>query len=351
MIIFARMNPIFMHRCMELALRGAGRVSPNPLVGCVIVHKNQIIGEGYHQKYGEAHAEVNAIANVNQPELLKDSTLYVNLEPCAHYGKTPPCAPMIVGKKIPRVVIANRDPFNEVNGKGIDILRAAGVEVTVGCEKVAGGWLNRRFFTFHQKKRPYIILKFAQSADGFLDKNRAPEDIGVNWITAPETQYLTHRWRSEEDAILIGTQTALKDNPSLTTRRVEGTSPTRLLIDRELRVPKSSKIFKPDAATVVFNSVKSTDQDHIKFVKCDFEKPLLPQITEWCHDKNIMSIMVEGGAATLQRFIDLNLWDESRILTGEARFDEGLAAPKPIGQITEQFIYGPDSVTILTPIK
>lgn len=351
MIIFARMNPIFMHRCMELALRGAGRVSPNPLVGCVIVHKNQIIGEGYHQQYGEAHAEVNAIANVKQPELLKDSTLYVNLEPCAHYGKTPPCAPLIVENKIPRVVIANRDPFDEVDGKGIDILRKAGIDVTVGCEKESGEWLNRRFFAFHQKKRPYIILKFAQSSDGFLDKKRAPEDMGVNWITAPETQYLTHRWRSEEDAILIGTQTALKDNPSLTTRRVEGKSPTRLLIDRELRVPKDSKIFKPDAVTVVFNSLKSTDQDHIQFVKCNFEKPLLPQITDWCYDKKIQSIMVEGGAATLQRFIDLNLWDESRILTGEARFGDGLSAPKPIGQITEQFTCGPDSVTILTPIK
>ncbi len=335
---------------MELARRGAGRVSPNPLVGCVIVHKNHIIGEGYHQQYGKAHAEVNAIANVKQPELLRDSTLYVNLEPCAHFGKTPPCAPLIVEKKIPRVVIANRDPFAEVDGKGIDILRQAGVEVILDCEKESGEWLNRRFFTFHRKKRPYIILKFAQSADGFLDKKRSPEDIGVNWITAPETQYLTHRWRSEEDAILIGTQTALKDDPSLTTRRLEGPSPTRLLIDRELRVPLNSKIFQPEAPTIVFNSVKSENHDRIQFVHCDFEKTLLPQITDWCYAHKIQSIMVEGGANTLQRFIDLNLWDESRILTGEARFGDGLAAPKPIGQIEEQFTFGPDLVTILTPV-
>lgn len=336
-----------MHRCLELARNGCGKVSPNPLVGCVIVEGGTIIGEGYHQKFGEAHAEVNAIKAVADTERLKNATLYVNLEPCSHFGKTPPCAPLIIQNKIPRVVIANRDPFAEVAGKGIALLRNAGVEVTIGCEQEAGTWLNRRFFTFHEKKRPYIILKAAQSANGFMDRERKPDDRGVNWITAPDTQYLTHTWRSCEDAILIGTRTALIDNPSLTVRRVKGKSPHRLLIDRKLIVAETAELYKDDAQITVFNEEKEAQSAHRQWVKLDFNQPLVPQILDWGYAHNIQSIIIEGGAHTIQQFVDANLWDEARIITGAPVFNNGLATPKIGGDVVEQYSLGPDQITII----
>jgi len=346
--IFARMNAKFMNRCMDLALRGSGHAAPNPLVGCVIVHKNQIIGEGYHRKYGQAHAEVNAIASVKNPELLRESTLYVNLEPCAHYGKTPPCAHLIAEKGIKKVVVAMRDPFDAVNGKGIDILRQSGIEVIEDCEREAGEWLNRRFFTFHRNQRPYVILKFARSADGYIDRERKPGNRGVNWITAPETQYLTHTWRSEEAAILVGTQTALIDNPSLTVRKVKGPSPLRLLIDPILEVPGDAAIFSNDANTVVFNAAETSETQNVRRVQLDFNSDVVPQIMKWCYNQHIQSLLVEGGAHTLQSFVDQKIWDEARILTGTPVFGTGLPAPEINGHMREHYFSGPDEISILT---
>lgn len=345
------MNSQFMNRCIELALRGSGKVAPNPLVGCTIVHNNRIIGEGFHQKYGGAHAEVNAIRSVKNKELLRESVLYVNLEPCAHHGKTPPCADLIVKNRIPRVVISNRDPFEAVNGKGIEKLREAGVEVELGIEAMAGEWLNRRFFTFHRKKRPYILLKFARSTDGFLDKARSKNDRGVHWITSETTQYLTHSWRAEESAILVGKRTALTDNPSLTVRRVKGSSPLRLLIDRRLEVPDNAAIYSSDARTVVFNAQKSEQKGHLTWVQLEFDRPIIPQLMAWCYQNVILSVLVEGGANTLQQFIDQSLWDEARILTGESVFHSGLPAPEVPGEVIENFFSGPDKVQILVPKK
>lgn len=348
MVIFAAMDSQYMKRCLELALRGSGYVSPNPLVGCVIVENNFIIGEGYHTAFGEPHAEVMAISSVEDPSRLKNATLYVNLEPCAHHGKTPPCAPMIVEKGIRKVVIANRDPFAEVDGKGMSLLREAGVEVVTDCEKEAGWWLNRRFFTFHTKKRPYLIIKAAQSANGMMDTDRLPEDRGVNWITAPETQYLTHRWRTEEDAILVGTRTALIDNPELTARKHTGPSPHRLLIDRELQVTSTFSIFKGDVPTTVFNGTKDGNEGNLTWVQLDFEESIIPQILAWCYRANLQSILVEGGAQTIAGFVESQAWDEARIITGRPVFEKGLPTPEIGGHGKESFDVGFDRVNIIT---
>jgi diaminohydroxyphosphoribosylaminopyrimidine deaminase / 5-amino-6-(5-phosphoribosylamino)uracil reductase len=336
-----------MERCLQLAQKGLGSVSPNPLVGCVIVFDGQIIGEGYHQKIGEAHAEVNAINSVKDLSLLKKSTLYVNLEPCAHHGLTPPCANLIIEKGIPHVVIANNDPFEKVNGKGVELLRAAGVEVEIGIEAEAGRWLNRRFFTFHEQKRPYVILKFARSEDGFMDSSRSVSETGVRWITAPASQRITHLWRSEEDAIIVGTRTALIDNPSLTTRAISGKNPLRLLIDRNLVVPEHAMIFSNEAQTVVFNAIKTEKSELCNWVALNFYEPLAPQILNWCYKHKVQSLIVEGGAYTLQHFIDQNLWDEARILTGSVQLNNGLRAPLLSGLVFNQFESGPDRITLL----
>lgn len=337
-----------MHRCFELARQGSGRVSPNPLVGCVIVENGEIIGEGFHQKFGGPHAEVNAIESVKDAERLKRATLYVNLEPCSHFGKTPPCADLIVSHGIPKVVIANRDPFAEVNGKGIDILQKARIEVVAGFEKEAGAWLNRRFFTFHEKKRPYIILKAAQSVNGYMDRERNEGDTGINWITSPETQYLTHSWRSKEDAILIGTRTALTDNPSLTARRISGKNPHRLLIDQNLVVGEDAEIYNNSASTTVFNAVKDSSNGNIKLVKLDFNREVIPQILEYAWVEQLQSIIVEGGAFTIDQFIMSQLWDEARIIIGQAVFDGGLETPEIPGNPVESYTSGLDQINVIT---
>ncbi len=336
-----------MHRCFDLARHGGGKVSPNPLVGSVIVHNEQIIGEGFHTQFGQAHAEVNAVNAVVDQQLLQNATLYVNLEPCAHFGKTPPCASLIIDKKIPRVVIANRDPFARVDGKGIEMLRTAGVDVITGLLEKEGAWLNRRFFTFHREKRPYIILKFAQSANGFMDRLRKPDEKGINWITTRETQYLTHSWRSEEDAILIGSQTALIDNPSLTVRRVNGKSPHRLLIDRNLTVSENNAVYKGPTNTTVFNALRNGKKDHITFVQLDFLRDVVPQILKWAHHNNLQSILVEGGARTLSHFLTSELWDEARILTGSVIFDGGIPAPMLKGDPITHYLTGTDRINVI----
>ncbi len=320
-------------RCLELAKQGTGNVAPNPMVGCVIIHKNKVIAVGYHEKYGEAHAEVNAINSVIDKSLLKESTLYVNLEPCAHTGKTPPCADLIIKHQIPNVVIGCIDSYSEVAGKGVEKLKTAGVNVTVGVLEEKAKELNKRFFTFHNKKRPYIILKWAETKDGFIDLDRPfdsnqDDKIVDNWITSPYSKKLVHQWRSEEQAIMIGTNTAINDNPELTVREVDGNNPLRVVLDLNLRLPQHLNILDGSTPTLVFNYSKSEKQNNLEFVKIDKAEDLLPQILKELYQRNILSIIIEGGAKLLQTFIDQNLWDEAKVFIGEKEFKSGLKAPK-----------------------
>lgn len=319
----------YMQRCIELAQSGAGSVSPNPMVGCVIVHENRIIGEGFHRKYGEAHAEVNAMNSVANPELLKESTLYVSLEPCAHHGRTPPCTDLIIEKQIPRVVIGTADSSPQVAGKGIQKLKEAGIEVVSGVLGQECHELNKRFFTFHEKKRPYIILKWAQTSDGFIDIDRESENFGEpTWITGSLALRLVHKIRAEEDAILVGTNTALKDNPALSVRNWAGNSPLRIVIDRELKLPKTLKFFDNAQKTLIFNAQKTEKKDSTEWLKLDFSKDIIPQmLTELFHRK-ILSLIVEGGKQLLESFISGGYWDEAQVFAGNRFFSKGIEAPK-----------------------
>jgi len=317
-----------MTRCLELAKQGMGKVAPNPMVGCVIVYNNDIIAVGYHEKFGEAHAEVNAINSVIDKSLLKESTLYVNLEPCSHFGKTPPCSDLIIKHQIPNVVIGSLDTHSKVSGKGIERLKAAGINVSVGILEDKCKELNKRFFTYHEKKRPYIILKWAETKDGFIDVNRKEKNKKYdNWITSPFSKKLVHQWRSEEQAIMIGTNTAINDNPKLTVREVEGKNPLRVVLDLDLRLPENLNIFDESTPTLVVNSIKSEIKQNLEFVKIDKNKELLSQILSELYKRNILSVIIEGGAQLLQSFIDQNLWDEAKIFIGNKTFSEGLKAP------------------------
>ena len=320
-------NTRYMLRCLELAEKGLGSVAPNPMVGSVVVHEGNIIGEGYHQQYGEAHAEVNALASVQNKDLLTESTLFVNLEPCSHYGKTPPCCDLLIEKKIKKVVIACQDSNPQVAGKGIERLKQAGIEVICGILEKEARALNKRFFTFHERKRPYIILKWAQSKDGFLSK-KPPFTRAENWITGPESQQLVHAWRAQEQAILVGTQTAILDNPALTVRLCKGKNPIRILIDQDLQVPITQAIFSEEAETIVFTQKQIVYPNRISLVKLDFSQPVIEQILGYLYHAKISSLIVEGGAYTLQQFIASGLWDEARVFTGNSVFNEGIAAPK-----------------------
>ena len=304
-------HEIYMQRCLDLAQKALGKTYPNPMVGCVIVHNDVIIGEGFHEKAGEAHAEINAINSVTNPELLKESTIYVSLEPCAHFGKTPPCASKIVEIGFKKVVIGTVDSHDKVNGKGKQIIEDAGIEVVSGVLEKQCKELNKRFFTFHQKQRPFIILKWAESADGFLDKDFKPTQIGN-----PLTKQFVHQLRSQEHAILVGTQTALTDNPSLTTREVVGRNPVRILIDFELKVPRDFNLYNKEAHTIVFNSVKESIEENITFIKIAREN-FLENLMQKLFEQQIQSVIIEGGRFTLQQFIDKNLWDETIIIKNE----------------------------------
>jgi diaminohydroxyphosphoribosylaminopyrimidine deaminase / 5-amino-6-(5-phosphoribosylamino)uracil reductase len=324
------MKPEFyMHRCLELAKRGSGFVAPNPIVGAVLVYNDRIIGEGWHNKYGEAHAEVNCLASVKEKDrgFIVQSTMYVSLEPCAHTGKTPPCADMIIRNNILTVVIGCRDPFPEVNGKGIEKLQSAGVKVTVGVLETKCKELNKRFFTFHQLQRPYVILKWAQTADGFIAA--MPDAAGGRLLISNEySNRMVHQWRSEETAILVGTNTALQDDPELTTRLWPGASPIRSVMDMNLRLPATLKIFDNAVPTIVFNGIKKEEQGHLRFYKLDKNESLVPQLIKALYELNIQSVLVEGGATLLQSFIDTGLWDEIRIITNsKLKIGNGLAAP------------------------
>lgn len=341
-------HEIFMRRCLELAELGAGLVSPNPMVGAVVVHDGKIVGEGYHQKYGEAHAEVNAIAQVtakfdNAAELLKQSTIYVSLEPCAHYGKTPPCADLIIKHQIAVVVVGTRDPFPQVDGKGIEKLEAAGVEVISGVLEQECQWLNRRFFTKVQKHRPYIILKWAQTNDGFF----APADGSQFWITGAESRRLVHKWRSEEDAILVGKNTAAIDNPQLNVRYWEGRSPKRVVIDRRLELNKTLNIFDQTVETLVFNEVEFNVDGKNKYIALeDFERYVPQYILYQLYLQDIQSVIIEGGARTLQTFIEAGLWDEARIFTGKTVLTNGIKSPQITGILAGESSVGDDHLTI-----
>ena len=327
-------NEKLMYRCLQLAKLGAGNTAPNPMVGCVIVCNGKIIGEGYHQKYGEPHAEVNAINSVSNVELLKKSTLYVTLEPCAHFGLTPPCSDLIVANRIPKVVIGTIDPFTKVAGKGIEKLKKAGIEVEVGILEKECRELNKRFFTFHEKKRPYIILKWAETLDGFIDVERTDKEFGEpTWITGKGALQRVHEIRAIEDAIFVGTNTALKDNPTLTVRHCSGRNPIRVLLDNHLRLPKHLNLFDGTVKTIVFNSQKNEEIENTSFVKIDFNKNILTQILDDLYNKNILSVIVEGGKQLLESFINDNIWDEAHQFIGNKYFYKGIKAPQISGII------------------
>ncbi|MCW8896806.1 MAG: bifunctional diaminohydroxyphosphoribosylaminopyrimidine deaminase/5-amino-6-(5-phosphoribosylamino)uracil reductase RibD [Flavobacteriales bacterium] len=317
----------YMLRCLQLAKKGIRNVYPNPMVGCVIVYKNTIIGEGYHKNYGEAHAEVNAINSVKNKSLLAESTIYISLEPCAHFGKTPPCADLIVQHKIPHVVIGCIDTYAEVAGKGIEKLKKAGIKITLGVLEKECLAINKRFFTFHNKKRPYIILKWAQTQDGFIDIDRQKNFLHDNWITCAASKKLVHKWRSEEHAIMIGTNTALNDNPSLTVREWKGKNPIRVVLDLNLRLPKNLTIFNDEAPIIVFNSLKNEVAKNITYIKIESTENILQQCMYKLYEQQITSIFIEGGAQLLQSFINENLWDEAKVFTGNKTFEKGLKAP------------------------
>ncbi|RCH56079.1 bifunctional diaminohydroxyphosphoribosylaminopyrimidine deaminase/5-amino-6-(5-phosphoribosylamino)uracil reductase RibD [Mucilaginibacter hurinus] len=340
----------YMQRCLQLAELGAGAVSPNPMVGAVIVHDGKIIGEGYHQRYGEAHAEVNAINQVisnylNYAELLAQATIYVSLEPCAHYGKTPPCADLIIKHHIPRVVIGCRDPFTQVDGKGIEKLLEAGIDVTTGIMEAECQWLNRRFFTKVQKHRPYIILKWAQTRDGYF----APADKCQYWITGTEARKLVHKWRAEEDAILVGKNTVAIDNPQLNTRFWKGRSPKRVVIDRRLELSRELHVFDQSVETIVFNDHRTDVDGKIKYIALeDFDRFVPQYILYQLYLQDVQSVIIEGGVYTLNTFIEAGLWDEARIFTGSGDLLRGMKAPEISGHHVSGVMIGADSVRIIT---
>lgn len=316
----------YMQRCLELASLGLGQVAPNPMVGCVIVHDGKIIGEGYHQACGQAHAEVNAISSVEDESLLPHSALYVNLEPCAHFGKTPPCADLILEVGIPMVYIACSDPFAEVAGRGIVKLKQAGVHVEVGVLERPALELNKRFFTFHQKKRPYVILKWAETSDGFVDCLRADRSTPPLRITGDTAKILSHQWRAEECAILTGANTAKLDNPYLTVRSAHGKNPIRIVIDRDLSLSPALNLFNADADTIIINELKDARQDHLQWTRVASVADMKVVIQTLWSD-NIQSVLVEGGPSTQHELIRVGLWDEVRRYVSPKNILEGVRAP------------------------
>jgi diaminohydroxyphosphoribosylaminopyrimidine deaminase/5-amino-6-(5-phosphoribosylamino)uracil reductase len=315
-----------MRRCLELAEKAAGHTAPNPMVGAVLVHDNIIIGEGYHQQFGGPHAEVNCIQAVPQElrHLIPDSVMYVSLEPCAHHGKTPPCADLIIHHHIAKVIVGCRDPFVEVDGKGIEKLVAAGVKTETGIMEEECKDINKRFFTFHTVHRPYVILKWAQTGDGKIG------NTGNNrlHITGSSTNHLVHKWRSEESSIMVGTNTAGMDNPRLTNRLWSGLSPTRIVIDLDLRLPASLHVFDGTTRTIIFNTRKQEEQNNILYYAISRDVPIVQQILRALYLLKILSVIVEGGAQLLQSFIDEGLWDEVRMITNHSLvLNGGVAAP------------------------
>lgn len=317
----------YMSRCIELARKGMGNVAPNPMVGAVIVHNGKIIGEGYHRQCGEAHAEVNAIASVKDESLLKDATIYVSLEPCSHYGKTPPCSELIIRKGIPRVVVGCLDPFPEVSGRGIRMLRDAGVKVVTGVLEKEAQALNPAFMTFQLLKRPYIYLKWAQSADGFLDVLRNDVSVPAATLSSAETMRRVHHLRSNVSAIMVGIRTALLDNPSLTTRHWAGNSPVRVVIDKKLQIPSHYHLLDGKVKTLVFTDCEAVSRECLEYIRIDYSKNILLQILQELYVRKLNSLMVEGGTALLESFLKEDLWDEMWVETTPVKLFSGVKAP------------------------
>ncbi|NDP20065.1 MAG: bifunctional diaminohydroxyphosphoribosylaminopyrimidine deaminase/5-amino-6-(5-phosphoribosylamino)uracil reductase RibD [Paludibacter sp.] len=317
----------YMQRCLQLAHYGGGFVAPNPMVGAVLVCDNKIIGEGYHQRFGDAHAEPNAINSVLNKELLKKSTMYVNLEPCSFYGKTPPCADLIVRHGIPRVVIGTLDPNPKVSGRGVEILRKAGIEVICGILEVECRELNKRFFIFQEQKRPYVLLKWAQTQDGFIDRVRTDSSQAPLQISNKITKQLTHKMRSENQSILVSTNTVVLDNPSLTVRNWSGKNPIRIAIDRQGRIPTDYHIFDGIVPTIVFTDIIKSNQKNVEFESIKFDKNILQTILQKLVEKNIHSVLVEGGAKLLNNFIESGLWDEANVEVSNQKVEVGISAP------------------------
>lgn len=332
----------YMARCLQLARCGSGHTRPNPMVGAVVVSGGRIIGEGFHRRGGEAHAEVNAIAAVKEERLLENATLYVSLEPCSHWGKTPPCASLILEKRIPRVVIGCLDPFPEVSGRGVRMLREAGVEVVTGVLEKEAWELNKAFMTLQTEGRPYVILKWAESADGFIDRNRTAVSEAPARLSSPETLRRVHKLRSEVGAIMVGTRTALLDNPSLTVRHWAGLSPLRVAIDRSGCIPASSHLLDGSAPTLIFTADgKLSDRPNVTYVQADFNRPLLPRVMAELAVRKIDSLLVEGGARLLGSFLEAGLWDEARVETAPICLGTGVKAPAMNGDFmsaTKEFI-------------
>jgi len=350
MLNFAKLNDLntYMHRCLELAKKGLGKVSPNPMVGAVLVYEDKIIGEGFHEFYGGPHAEVNCIESVSAEQKINipNSTLFVSLEPCNHFGKTPPCTDLIIKNRIQKVIIACKDPFEKVNGIGIEKLKSAGVEVIVGVLEKEAIELNKRFFTYHQQKRPYIILKWAQSKDGYI----ALENSSNLKISNTYSNQLVHQWRSEEAAILVGTNTAIKDNPQLTTRLVKGKNPLRICIDKSLQLPQNSNLLDQSAPTFIFNFLEEKTEGINQYIKLEPSLDFISQLLETLYNKGFSSLIVEGGAKLINTFIQTNTWDEARIITNtNLELSNGIQAPSILNaEIKERFILEGDEVVFMT---
>ena len=330
-----------MRRCLQLAANGRGRVSPNPMVGAVVVCDDEIIGEGFHRQYGKAHAEVNAINSVKDKSLLSRSTIYVSLEPCSHYGKTPPCSQLIIDSKIPKVVVATLDPYHKVSGRGIKMLREAGAEVVIGVLEKEAQELNKEFFVSQTEERPYIYLKWAQTSDGFIDKVRIKgEPVVPTPISNEQTKILVHKLRAEVDAIMIGTNTAINDNPSLTTRLWSGNNPVRIVLDRSRRIPTNYHLFDNIVKTILFteNIENAGSSENVEFIYREFGKCLIMNILKELNERKINSVLVEGGASLLQSFIDIGAWDEARLEYAGHRFGGGVKAPVIKGEIVETLL-------------
>ena len=333
-------SSLFMQRALDLAERGKGAVRPNPLVGCVLVHEEKIIGEGYHEQYGGPHAEVNAIASVTDPKLLAAATAYVSLEPCSHYGKTPPCANLLVEKGIKSVVVATLDPNPLVAGKGVKLLEEAGISVQLGLLEREARWQNRRFFCQQEKHRPYLILKWAQTQDGFI----ARENFDSKWISCSQSRQLVHQWRAAEQAILVGKNTALHDNPRLNVRDWTGSDPIRVVLDSKLELPADLHLFDQQIPTLCYNLLKSEKLTNLEWVQ-------LPQLSLEAlmadlHARQIQSVLIEGGSQTIHQFLAAGLWDEARVFTAPIQFERGIAAPKLTQAPAESHAIGEDQLDI-----
>ena len=330
----------FMRRCLELASKAEGLTYPNPMVGSVIVNEGRIIGEGFHIKSGEPHAEVNAVNSVIDKNLLRKSTLYVNLEPCSHFGRTPPCADFIVANKIPRIVVGTIDTHAKVSGQGISVLKKAGCEVTTGILEDECRWLNRRFFTIHEKKRPYIILKWAQTADGFLDIMRSGDhSIRPTWITGQTEKVLVHKWRASEQSILVGAGTIRCDNPMLNVREWNGINPLRLILSSSGVLNDELAINDPHGKVVIFTHNEEVVYKSAQKVKFESDKTSAEQICKYLFRSGLQSLFIEGGAMVLNHFISAGLWDEARIFTGRQHFRNGIKAPRIHGTVLTHSVF------------